>query len=83
MCIRDRPSSMSGNSVVIVTALGPALSVEPAIGLVATKVFAWANGANANVKIATRPANALVQLFTLCLLAHLVAPQFASIVSLL
>jgi hypothetical protein len=64
------PSSMSGNSVVIVIALGPAFNVEPAMGDVATKVLAWADGANNKVISAAVRNIALPLLFTLCLLAR-------------
>jgi hypothetical protein len=64
------PSSMSGNSVVMVIALGPAFKVEPAMGDVATNVLACAAGANKKVMSAAVANIALRLLFTLCLLAH-------------
>jgi hypothetical protein len=64
------PSSMSGNSVVIVIALGPAFNVEPAIGDVATNVLACATGAYKKVIRAADMSIALRLLVTLCLLAH-------------
>jgi hypothetical protein len=53
-----------------VIALGPAFNVEPAMGDVATKVLAWADGANNKVIRAAVRNIALLLLFTLCLLAR-------------
>ena len=53
----------------MVIALGPAFSVEPAMGDVATKVLACAAGANSKVISAAVASIALRLLFTLCLLA--------------
>jgi hypothetical protein len=67
----------------MVIALGPAFNVEPAMGDVATNVFACATGANKKAISAAVTSIALPLLFTLCLLAHHPVPQFASMVSLL
>ena len=54
----------------MVTALGPAFSVEPAMGDVATNVLACADGANKKAISATAMTTVLRLLFTLCLLTH-------------
>jgi hypothetical protein len=55
---------MSGSSVVTVTALGPALIVDPAIGLVATSVLAYAAGILKKSVARAIPAIVLATLFT-------------------